>query len=792
MRFTVEWLKTCLDTDASLEEIVETLTMIGLEVEEVIDHSAALKPFQIAQIIEAEPHPNADKLRVCKVNTGNETLQIVCGAPNARAGINVVLAPEGTIIPTNGLKIKASSIRGVESHGMLCSAAELGLGEDHNGIIEMPACNDNLAKNYAETMGLNDPMIEIAITPNRGDCLGVYGIARDLAAAGLGTLKTLDVPKTKTTGKSPLTITIDATESCPQFIGCYISGVENKASPEWLQKRLLSIGLKPISALVDITNYIAYHLGRPLHVYDADKLDKGLVVRKAKSGEKILALDEEEYSLDEEITVIADAKAPQAIAGIIGGELSKCDLETKNVMLEVALFNGTDVARAGRKLGIHTDSRYRFERYIDPLFLENATHIATQMILDLCGGTASEFIYAGDTPQWKHAITFDAKTTETLTGIPVSKEESDAILTKLGFTVKGNTVNVPSWRQDVEGTADLVEEVTRIYGYDNIPETALPGSRKNFKPTDPLQNRSYAIRHHLVGRGLSEVVTWSFMNQEKATRFYPESNNVTLANPISQVMDRMRPGLLPNLLDVLAKNISRGFDQLALFEIGPAFSGVEPGEQSAIVAGIRSNQHHRKHPLQQERKVDIFDAKADLFATLAQCGMDSENVQITADAPGYYHPGRSGTIRLGKNALGYFGAIHPSILEQYYDDTKEVVAFELMLDKVPLPKKKQTTKPVLAISDFQHSTRDFAFILDRDIAVGEVLKTAKSCDKQLVKEVIIFDIYEGEHIEPGKKSIAFSVKIQADDHTLSEEELEQLSQKIINEISKRYDANLRG
>lgn len=786
MKFTLNWLKEFLETEATLEEISEVLTAIGLEVEEIVDRSKELSSFRVAQIIEAKPHPDADKLQICRVNTGEEEIQIVCGAPNARAGINVALAPVGSVIPTNGMKIKASKIRGVESYGMLCSAAELGLGEDHSGIIEMPADNDNLAKNYADIAGLSDPMIEIAITPNRGDCLGVYGIARDLAAAGLGKLKDLEVPEIIEIGKSKISVDIAEKEICPQFIGRYFSNVKNGESPTWLKQRLEAIGLRPISKLVDITNYTAFTFGRPLHVYDVSKLSGDLVVRKATENEKITALDEKQYKLDSSITVIADGDKPQAIAGVIGGLESGCDDNTTEVFLEVALFDDVEVAAMGRKLDIITDSRYRFERKVDPEFLDNAAAIASKMILDLCGGEASALVKSGDKQKWQRSIDFDWHYTEKLAGIAIDKDSSIKILKSLGFSIDGNKVGIPSWRPDVEGQADLVEEIVRIYGYDKVPTFSLP--QNDFiqkKLLNDKQVKSGNIRKRLASRGMNEAVTWSFMKSDKASLFGGDNKKLILKNPISSEMDMMRPSILPNLLDVVLRNQARGRKSISLFELGLVFKDSTPKGQLPCIAGIRAGEAEAKTIYGKGRLFDLFDVKADALDGLAALGAPVDNLRVIRDVPEYYHPGRAGALCLGKNVLAYFGELHPFI-NKSFDVDSTVVGFEIFSDKLPQAKKKKTTaKAKFEVSDYQASIRDFAFIVDEVKEVDDILRAAKMADKELIESAELFDIYQGKGVEEGKKSIALSVRIQPKNKTLNDDELEAVSNKVIAAVAKQ-------
>ena len=791
MKFTLSWLNDFLESDASLEEITQMLTMIGLEVEKVENRAETLKPFRIAQIIDASPHPDADKLRVCRVNTGAEELQIVCGAPNARAGINVVLAPIGTVIPTNQMKIKPAKIRGVESAGMLCSAAELGLGEDHSGIIEMPGCDDHLAKPFAEIMGLDDPMIEIAITPNRGDCLGVYGIARDLAAAGIGTLKHPTFPDIAGSGDAAIQVTLEAPDICPYFIGRRFTGVKNGPAPAWLRQRLEAIGLRSISALVDITNYIAYSFGRPLHVYDADRLQGDIIIRHAKEGETIDALDEKTYTLRPDMAVIADHSGPQAIAGIIGSQASGCTEETSNVVLEVAFFSPDEVAKTGRSLGIHTDSRYRFERYVDPEFMERAAHLTTALILECCGGEASKLLTVGASPAKSRVLSFESSKVEAMTGVAVSQAECQNILTALGFTLKETHITIPSWRPDIHGDADIVEEVIRIYGYDAIPTTPLPSQAFTRCELDATRRHANHVSELLVSRGMDEVVSWSFMNREKAALFSSETTPV-IANPINAELSVMRPTIIANLLDAWQRNASRGVKDVAFFEIGPVFHGTAPDQQPLQLALIRTGNAYPVTAHGEAREVDVFDVKADVMAALASAGAPVESLQLhTRQLPEYYHPGQAGNIALGKEILACFGMLHPKLLRQL-DISVPVAVAEIYFSAIPVKRKKTTAKPRLLLSEFQHSIRDFAFIVARDLAVGELLRAVKNSDKQLIKEVSLFDVYQGEHVEADKKSVALSVTIQADDRTLTDEALDTLSKKIIQQAEKHCQAVLRG
>jgi phenylalanyl-tRNA synthetase beta chain len=780
MKFTLSWLKDHLDTNAPLDKIAETLTAVGLEVEQVIDQSAALKDFTVAEITEAVQHPNADKLRVCKVNDGSGIRQVVCGAPNARAGIKVVLAKEGVKIPANGMVIKKTAIRSVESNGMLCSAEELGISEESDGIIELPA-SAVVGESAVKALGLDDPVIEIAITPNRADCLGVYGIARDLAAAGLGKLKELPKTNNKGNSKSPITIKLE-TPACPLFIGCYIKGVTNKPSPTWMQARLKAIGLRPISTLVDITNYMTVGYGRPLHVFDADKLKGNITVRYAKNGEKLHALNDKEYTLSSDMVAVCDDSGVVGLGGIIGGTPTGCSETTKNVFLEAALFDPAHVANTGRALAIDSDARYRFERGVDPEFVKTGAAIAANMIIELCSGEASELVIAGAVPKWQREISFDNKKVLSLGGVNVAPDKIHSILTSLGFSVKSNVITPPSWRADIDGSADLVEEVLRIDGYDKIPATSLPPAKENAS-VQPLNERISVIRKTLSVQGMTEICSWAFLPQEQAKQFGGTNPALALLNPISADLDTMRPNLLPNLLSALSRNIARGFSSLALFETGNVFENVTPQGQVLMTAGIRANEAVPRNHLGNARAVDLFDAKADLFSVLEATGLAPAKLAIDRNIPSWYHPQRAGRISLGgKITLGYFGEIHPLILASF-DIKHTVVAFEAFLNNIPLPKAKGKAKPALAASNFQAVERDFAFVADEKVSAADIIKAIEGSEKQLIQSVNLFDVYAGKGVEAGKKSIAVSITLQAMDRTLSEQEITQVGQKVVSSVA---------
>jgi phenylalanyl-tRNA synthetase beta chain len=797
MKFTIGWLKDHLETDASVSQIAETLTALGLEVEEVQDPGALLGPFVVGHVLEADKHPDADRLRLCKVDAGDEILQIVCGAPNARKGLKVALAKVGTLIPVTGEKLKKGKIRGQESLGMMCSYRELCLGEDHDGIIELPE-DAPVGAPLLSILSV-DPMIEIAITPNRADALGVRGIARDLAAAGLGTLKADTVAPTAGTFQSPIAVEIapDVLESgaCAMFVGRYIRGVRNVESPAWLKDRLTAVGLRPISALVDITNLVSLDRARPLHVFDADKIQGPITARFAKPGETLVALDDGEYSPNAETVVICDATGPQGIGGIMGGLHSGCSLDTETVFLESAFFDAARIAASGRALGIDSDARYRFERGVDPESCVLGAELGTQLILELCGGEASELVVAGAPPAWERTITLRPGRVARLGGVEIAKDAMVESLTRLGCVVEdqGDTLAVapPSWRVDVHEEHDLVEEVIRLHGYDNVAAVPLPRPPQPKAVLTPGQRRMVTVKRCLATRGLLEAVTWSFMPRAWAERFGGGQDALMLANPISSDLDAMRPSILPNLIAALGRNAARGFPDLGLFEVGPRFHGGEPGEQALVAAGARAGKRIGREWSRPARDVDVFDAKADVLAVLEAAGAPTGNLQITQDAPDWFHPGRSGQMRLGKSVLATFGEVHPAVLE-LIDVKGPVVAYEIDLDVLPLPKAKGgKARPPLVLSPFQPLGRDFAFVVDEAVAAETVARAAKGADKALIADARVFDVYQGDRMEAGKKSLALAVTLQPMDHTLSEEEIEAVSTKVVEAVVKASGGTLR-
>ena len=816
MKFTYSWLKEHLDTSASVEDISEKLTSLGLEVDTVVNPADELQSFTIAKITDTEPHPNANKLQICQVDTGSGALQIVCGAKNARQGLKVVLAPVGSVIPTNGMKIKASKIRDVESHGMLCSAEELGLEESSEGIMELSE-DAPVGESYALFAGLNDPIFDLEITPNRGDCLGVRGIARDLAATGIGKLKPLDPkfaePEFAAAGACPISIALDfpeeqshgeKSEACPLFTARVIKGVKNGPSPEWLQNKLRAIGLRPISTLVDITNYMTFTFNRPMHVFDQRKVaGTTLTVRPAKNGESFLALDEKEYTLSNPMTVITDGNGVVSLAGIMGGETTGCDEDTTDVILESAYFDPIITALTGRKLGIHSDSRFRFERGVDPKIVLSGLDIATQLILDLCGGVATEATIARSSTtkenQNPQTVYFDPKTVKSKGGVTASREKIESILETLGFGVEDQNCNylvtVPSWRHDVDCSESLVEEVCRVIGYDHIEEEELPHSNADeFFESKPgsIQNqkRRNRIRRLLASRGLCECNTWSFLEESRAKLFEGGHESLRLKNPLSKEFEIMRPSLLVNLITGAGRNKDRGLENSALFEVGAAYHQDFEGYQETRVGGIRSDHFADRHWLNKERHVDVYDAKADLMAVLKACDISTDSLMIKPEAPSYFHPGRSATVSLGpKNILGVFGEIHPRALKEL-DVDATVVGFEVYLDRLPLSKQTHK-KTLLKISSLQPIHRDFAFLMDRDAPVDSVIKAAMKVDRNLITDAQIFDVYEGKGIPEDKKSVALTVTFTPREKTMTDDQINGIMDQIIVAVGSQAGGELR-
>ncbi|MFS8371000.1 phenylalanine--tRNA ligase subunit beta [Acetobacter indonesiensis] len=819
MKFTLSWLYDHLETSATLPEICAKLNQIGLEVEGVENRGAAIEPFLTARILEATQHPNADRLQVCRVDAGPgfQDVQVVCGAPNARAGLTVIFAPPGTYVPGLDITIKAGKIRGEASGGMLCSLRELGLGEESNGIAELP--DDTLpGQSYADFAGLDDVVIEIAITPNRGDALSVRGIARDLAAAGLGTLRPWLAETVDGTFASPIVWENTYTEACPWVLGRTIRDVKNGPSPEWLRRKLESVGLRSISTLVDITNYFCFDLGRPLHVFDVNKLSGGRLIVCRGEGETFRALDGQDYIVTPDDCVITDANGVQSLAGIMGGEASGADDATTDVFVECALFDAVSIALSARRVGISSDSSYRFERGVDPALPVAALEAATRLIIDLCGGEASEVVSAGAQPEWQRDASLRFKRMQDLGGLDVPAQESVSLLEKLGFEVRDQTddavrVSVPSWRNDIaqkpvlaqgadiapdaaakaaegvsqiEAESDLVEEILRLKGLDRVPAVPLPPiSVVPGTALTPRQARAARARRILAARGLVETVGFSFVSHEEALRFGGAPDSLRLLNPIASDLDQMRPTPMVNLVSAAQRNSARGWADIGLFEVGPAFS--ENGQQ-LVAAGVRVG-HTPRYPGQESGAVSLWAAKADALELLTQLGIAPEALSTTTDAPSWYHPGRSGVLRQGpKNILAYFGELHPSLLQAEGIDVP-VVGFEVLMDAVPDPKRRKKSAPKL--SAFQPVRRDFAFVVERDVPAENLLRAVRGADRTLVTNVSLFDVYEGPHVPEGYRSIGVEVTLQPVEKSLTDAELEAVSERIVAAVAKTTGATLR-
>jgi len=804
MKFTLAWLKEHLETGAPLASIVDKLNMIGLEVENVFDRGKLLAPFSIARVVSAQAHPNADRLRVCMVDTGSgDPVQVVCGAPNARTGMKGVFVPPGAFIPGKDMTLGIGKIRGVESRGMLVSEFELQISDDHEGIIELPE-DAPVGVNYGQWAGLDDPVIHVNLTPNRGDCAGVNGIARDLAAAGLGKFK--DRPVEPVAGRFPcptkVSLDFGTTPSlCPAFGLRLVRGVKNAVSPQWLRRRLTGIGLRPINALVDITNFITYDRARPLHVFDAAKVKGSLTVRRARAGETLLALDGKSYTLDPAICVIADGNGVESLAGIMGGEASGCSLETTDVLIESALWDPANIAETGRKLGISSDARYRFERGVDPAFMLPGLELATAMVLDLCGGEPSEVVVAGKVELPRHEIDFRLDELPRLAGLEVDPAEVRQVLEALGFSVlpreRHLQITLPSWRTDVHAPADIVEEVVRIIGVDRIPATPFDRGETSRKPVlTPLQMRRRKAARALAARGMVEAVTWSFVSRAQAELFGGGKPELALANPIAADLSDMRPSLIPGLVAASQQNADRGWGDVALYEVGQIFRGDQPDDQLTAAAGVRTGLAKPtgvgRHWSMPTKEVDAFDAKGDALAALTAAGAPAQAMQIVPGGPAWFHPGRSGTIQIGpQNVLGHFGELHPRTLEAL-GARSPLAVFEIILEHIPEPRAKASrAKPPLELSPFQPVERDFAFVVDRSVLAGDIIRAAQSADRKLISKITVFDVYQGAGIEPGKKSIAISVTLQPREKTMTDQEIEAVAVKIVAEVSKRTGATLR-
>jgi len=797
VKFTLSWIKDHLDTDADAALVAERLTSIGLEVESVEDAGARLKDFIVGYVVSADKHPNADKLKLCMVDIGEAApIQVVCGAPNAHTGMKGVFARPGTVIPASGEVLKVGTIRGVESRGMLCSERELLLSDEHNGIIELPA-DAKIGAPAASALGPNDPVIDIAITPNRGDATSAFGVARDLAASSLGTLKDGRIEIIEGKFKSPKTVALDFTpetaNACPIFAGRMIRNVKNGPSPKWVQEKLKAVGLRPISALVDVTNLIAHDRGRPLHVFDADKLTGNLQARLAKDGETIKTLDGRSYILDSTMTVIADERGAHGIAGVMGGEETGCTETTTNVFVESAWFDPLRTAATGRKLGIVSDARYRFERGVDPDFVLPGLELATKLILEFCGGEPSDIVVAGSAPDLAKTIAFAPDAVKRLGGLDVPRAEIASILSNLGFAIEDEDpmqVTTPSWRSDVSGPADLVEEVVRIYGLNKVPSAPMKRPRAVAHATlTPAQKRTRLVRRGLATRGFNETISYSFIPRAHAKLFGGGDDARQIENPIASDMDALRPSVLPSLLAAASRNQARGFNDQMLFEIGAQFENGAAGGQTTMAVGIRVGAGARDW-MKSLHGADAFDAKADMLAVLDIAMGAPMTAPVKAGAPGWYHPGRSGTLALGPKALATFGEIHPKILAAF-DLKGPVVAFEANLDAIPESKAKGKARALFAPSPYQPVERDFAFVVDAGVAAEDVLRAAKGVDRNLIESASVFDVYEGKGVAEGKKSLAISLRLQPKDKTLTDAEIEAIAQKIVAAVTKATGASLR-
>ena len=782
MKFSLSWLRDHLETDADAATIAETLTRIGLEVEGVDNPAEALRPFTVARVLTAERHPQADKLQVLTVDKGDgEPLQVVCGAPNARAGLVGVFGGPGTYVPGSDFTLKKAAIRGVESNGMMCSARELQLGDDHDGIIEL-AADAPVGTSFADFAGLDDPVFDVAITPNRQDCMGVRGIARDLAAAGLGTLKPLRVPAIEGSFDNPVEIRIEDADGCPAFFGRTVRGLKNGASPDWMQSRLKAAGQRPISALVDITNYVMIDLGRPSHAYDLKELKGAVSARRAREGETVVALNEKQYALDSSMTVIADEAQVHDIGGIMGGEHSGVTDATTDTLLEVAYFTPERIAKTGQSLQLTSDARSRFERGVDPAFLDDGLAILTGLILEICGGEASRITRAGKPPVEEKRVDFDPARTLELGGIDVPKAEQEAILERLGFTIEGREAIVPSWRRDIDGPADLVEEVTRIVGYDSIPSAPLPRSAGVAPPTATRsQKMERKVRRAAAARGLDEAVTWSFIGEEEAALFASETHR--LANPISEEMKVMRPSMIPGLVAAARRNAARGASSIRLFELGRRY--LADAERPTVGLLLAGEKAPRDWSAGKAKGFDAYDAKAEALALLEAAGAPVGNLQLTMNAGGNWHPGRSATVGLGKNILAAFGELHPRIAKALDAPAGTVVA-EIYLDAIPAPRSSERARPAFAPLPLQAISRDFAFVVPPALAADALVRSIRGSNKELIADARVFDRYEGD----AGLSLAIEVSLQPTDKSLTDPEIAAVSAGIVA-AAEKLGAKLR-
>jgi phenylalanyl-tRNA synthetase beta chain len=799
MIITIPWLKEHLKTSAKENEIIDQLTNIGLEVEGIKENSGEMGKFKIAKVLKAEKHPNADKLKVCDVTIdGKEVLKVVCGAPNVREGLITIYAPPGAVIPKTNFELKIAKIRGIESRGMLCSESELNLSDESEGIIELKNKEKEIGKSYFKSS--SQKAIDISITPNRADCLGVRGIARDLSSAGIGKLIQIKRKKIKQNIQHQIktSITKEKNQGCDTFGSCYIKNITNKESPEWLKDKLIALGLKPISAVVDITNYVMFDLNRPLHAYDADKITKEIIVRNAKEGETFEALDNKKYKLKKDMCVISDKSGVLGLGGIIGGTTTSTELGTKNILLEAAYFSPSSIRKTARLLNINTDAKYRFERGIDPNSIREGLELATELILKICGGEASKFQITGKPNQKNKIINFQVEKFEKLIGISITANEIDKILSSLGFKCKKSQkiikVEVPSWRPDVILDEDLIEELIRIKGFNNI-KLIEPSKNRTQDTLNFKQKLFHLSQRSLASKGYMEIVTWSFTDSNIDIQFSKGEKEIPIYNPISSDLDVLRRSIFSNLAIYLKKNQDRGYEDLSLFEIGPTFFGKNPGEQQVVVGGLKSGKINRKSWLNKERDVDVFDIKSDAIKTLVELGIEEKKLFVSDNTKHSYHPGRSGSITLKSEKgphLAYFGEIHPAIIKNLDCKDKNIFGFEIFLKNIPEPDKKlRQSRKSFQASDYQKSERDFAFVIDKIFKIGVLEKIIREVDEVIIQNVSTFDVYEGENIPKDKKSVAINVTLQAIDKTLTENDLDKISKRIIETVSKRTGATIR-
>jgi phenylalanyl-tRNA synthetase beta chain len=799
MIITISWLKEHLKTKANEAKIINQLTNIGLEVESVKESLGELSDFKVAKILKVEKHPNADKLRVCDVSLGdNKIIKVVCGASNARDGLVTIYAPPGAVIPKTKFKLKIAKIRGVESKGMLCSENELNLSDESAGIIELKNKEKEIGKSYFKTK--SEKALDISITPNRADCLGVRGIARDLASSGLGSLVKLKKKSLRQSLKQSIKVSIskEKNQGCLSFGSCYIKNITNQESPEWLKNKILALGLNPISAIVDITNYVMFDLNRPLHAYDANKIDKEIIVRNSREGEEFKGLDNEKYKLKKGMCVIADKSSILGLGGIIGGTKTSTEFDTRNILLESAYFLPSSIRKTARELNINTDAKYRFERGIDPNSVREGLEIAAELIVRICGGEASKFVVTGQTSQKSKVIELNIEKFKDLIGVSISISEADKILSSLGFKVKKSKKNlkieIPSWRTDISQDVDLIEELIRIKGFDNI-QAIEPEKRREKETLNFKQKLSHLSKRALASKGYMETVTWSFTDSNVDKEFSEGEKEIKIYNPISSDLDVLRRSIFSNLAIHLKKNQDRGHDDLSFFEIGPTFFGKNPGEQQTVAGGLKSGQVNRKSWTDKTRNIDVFDIKSDVLRTLLELGLNEKNLFISNSTKDSYHPGRSGSVTLKSDKgphLAYFGELNPAIVKKLDFRDKNIFGFEIFLKNIPKPNKKERqTKVNYTFSDFQKSERDFAFVINKSFKVGLLEKLIKEVDKNIIQKVVTFDVFEGKNIPQGKKSVAINVTLQASDKTLTEKDLDQISQKIIDTVKNQTGATIR-